>query len=327
MKLMAYQKILIVLTVFALLSSGAIGMAAMSDLKGGLNARGADGCCVGKRGNVDGIGIIDLVDLSSLVNYLQGGEFFPPCFEAANVNGVGIINLSDLSSLVNYLTTGVYIPPDCPPSTVTDIDGNVYQTVTIGTQVWMASNLNVTRYRNGDTIPNVASAGVWAGLGTGAYCDYGNDSSNSATYGRLYNWFAATDVRNIAPAGWHVPSDSEYKVLEIFLGMSQSAADELNWRGTSEGGKLKESGFAHWPNPNTGATNSSGFTALPAGFRGYDGDFNGSLHVYAYFWGTTEFESWDNSSAYGRELGLGYAQINRGGFVKQNGFSIRCVKD
>ncbi|MFZ1683678.1 MAG: FISUMP domain-containing protein [Candidatus Zixiibacteriota bacterium] len=327
MKLTAHRKIILALTVLTLFSITTSGGAADSGPKSGWSAQAADGCCVGRRGNVDGTGIIDLVDLSSLVNYLQGGGFLPPCLDAANVNGVGIIDLADLSSLVNYLTTGQYIPPDCPTNAVTDIDGNVYQTVTIGTQVWMGSNLKVTHYRNGDSISNVSSAGVWAGLGTGAYCDYGNDSANVATYGRLYNWFAATDIRNIAPVGWHVPSDSEYMVLEMYLGMSQSEADAQNWRGSTEGGKLKESGFAHWPNPNTGATNSSGFTALPAGFRGYDGDFNGSLHVYAYFWGNTGFDQFDPGSAYGRELGLGYAQINRGGFVKQNGFSIRCVKD
>jgi uncharacterized protein (TIGR02145 family) len=315
-----------------LLVAGALALIPVDSLSDALRSTGAttaqaEGCCQGRRGNVDGIGIIDLADLSSLANYLQGGGFFPSCLDAANVNGIGIVNLSDLSSLINYLTTGAYIPPDCPSNTVTDVDGNVYQTVTIGTQVWMASNLRVTHYRNGDTIPNETSDGVWEGLGTGAYCDYGNDSMNVATYGRLYNWFAATDVRNIAPVGWHVPTDSEYKVLEMYLGMSQSVADQQNWRGTTEGGKLKESGFAHWPNPNTGATNSSGFTALPAGFRGYDGDFNSSLHVYAYFWGSTGFDQFDPGSAYGRELGLGYAQINRGGFVKQNGFSIRCVKD
>jgi uncharacterized protein (TIGR02145 family) len=220
-----------------------------------------------------------------------------------------------------------FVLPSCPALTVTDIDGNVYQTVTIGTQVWMAENLKVTHYRNGDTIPNETVDGVWETLTTGAFCDYGNDSSNVATYGRLYNWFAATDSRNIAPEGWHVPSDSEMKVLEMYIGVSQASADSIWWHGSNQGGKLKESGLAHWANPNVGATNSSGFSALPAGFRGYDGDFNGSLKTVAYFWQTTEYVSYDNSSSYVRQLHFAYAQINRSGCIKQDGFSIRCIKD
>jgi uncharacterized protein (TIGR02145 family) len=214
-----------------------------------------------------------------------------------------------------------------PTGTVTDIDGNVYQTIKIGDQWWMAENLKTTHYRNGVTIPEVTDAGTWAGLSSGAHCHYDFDVVNADVYGRLYNWFAASSSNNIAPTGWHVPSDAEWKQLEIYLGMSSAAADSLSWRGVTEGGKLKETGISHWYNPNTGATNESGFLALPAGFCGYDGDFNTSVGGYAYFWATTEFVSYDNSSAYGRELCFGYAQINRGGFVKQNGFSIRCVKD
>jgi uncharacterized protein (TIGR02145 family) len=318
--------------VFSVLLTGLVVLALCRTADSGTifrsaNVQTADGCCQGKRGNVDGTGIVDLVDLSSLVNYLTVGSYIPACMDEANINGVGIVDLVDLSSLVNYLTTGVYVLPDCPASTVTDVDGNEYKTVKIGTQVWMAENLKVTHYRNGDTIPNVVNGGTWAGLGTGAYCDYANDTTYVATYGRLYNWFAASDSRNIAPAGWHVPTDSEFRVLEMSLGMSEATADSIWWRGSKEGDKLKETGTAHWAGSNAGATNISGFTALPAGFRGYDGDFNSSLRTDAYFWATTEFVSYDNSSAYGRWLSYGYAQINRSGFVKQNGFSIRCVKD
>jgi uncharacterized protein (TIGR02145 family) len=130
--------------------------------------------------------------------------------------------------------------PDNPTvPVVTDIDGNVYQTVTIGAQVWMAENLKVTHYRNGDPIPNVTDTAAWEGLSTGAYCEYDNDINNVATYGRLYNWYAVDDSRGLAPEGWHVPSDDEWKQLEMYLGMSQSEADDYGWRGTDEGGEVK----------------------------------------------------------------------------------------
>lgn len=119
--------------------------------------------------------------------------------------------------------------------TVTDIDGNTYKTIQIGNQRWMAENLKVTRYRNGTAIPTVTSNTDWFNLTTGAYCNYDNSTSDAAIYGRLYNWYAVNDSRNIAPTGWHVPSDEEWKTLEKYLGMSQSEADDTGWRGTNEG--------------------------------------------------------------------------------------------
>ena len=207
--------------------------------------------------------------------------------------------------------------------TVTDIDGNVYQTVTIGAQVWMAENLKVTHYRNGDPIPHVTDSATWSGLTSGAYCEYNNDPSNVATYGRLYNWYAVYDSRNIAPEGWHVPTDEEWKQLEMFLGMSQSQADAWLWRGTDEGGKLKETGTTHWISPNTGATNESGFTALPGGYRLDNGTF---IHVgdYANFWSSTVIGSYD---AYPRRLYYNYSKVFRNGIRKEHGLSVRCVRD
>jgi uncharacterized protein (TIGR02145 family) len=208
-------------------------------------------------------------------------------------------------------------------NTVTDIDGNVYQTVTIGTQVWMAENLKVTHYRNGDPIPNVTDGGTWSGLTTGAYCNYTNDVGYVATYGRLYNWYAVADSRNLAPAGWHVPTDAEWKQLEMYLGMSQAQADAMNWRGTDEGGKLKEAGTTHWNSPNTGATNESGFSALPGGGRTYDGSF-GYMGGSAYFWSSTETYS---NFAWRRHLYYSTSQVHRFYYLKRHGFSVRCVRD
>lgn len=207
---------------------------------------------------------------------------------------------------------------------VTDIDGNTYQTVKIGDQWWMAENLKVTHYRNGDAIPNVTDNTEWENLTTGAYCNYNNNSSNAATYGRLYNWYAVSDSRQIAPAGWHIPSDAEWKTLEMYLGMSQSEADgSVRWRGTDEGGKLKETGTSHWRSPNTGATNESGFSALPGGYRLYWGTYF-IMGGNAAFWSSTEYDSY---GAWFRGLSYDKSDVYRRSYGKEYGFSVRCVRD
>jgi len=212
-----------------------------------------------------------------------------------------------------------------PTGTVTDIDGNVYQTVIIGSQEWMAENLKVTHYQNGEAIPNVTDITSWASLNTGAYCEYGNDINNVAIYGRLYNWYAASDGRNIAPEGWHVPTDADWKKLEMYLGMSQSEADAGSWRGTDEGGKLKEAGEDHWTSPNTGANNESGYTALPGGDREAAPpiDFH-NLHNDASYWCSDEYNT---DRAWFRMLDYDYSKILRDYYNKTVGFSVRCVKN
>ena len=205
---------------------------------------------------------------------------------------------------------------------IVDIDNNVYQAVKIGDQWWIAENLKVTHYRNGDAIPNVTDATEWSNLTTGAYCNYDNNSSNADTYGRFYNWYAVNDSRNIAPEGWHVPSDAEWKTLEMYLGMSQSEADAEEWRGTDEGGKLKETGTMHWNSPNV-ATNESGFSALPGGCRYYDGsyDYMGSV---ARFWSSTEYGSY---YAWRRSLHYDLSEVYRYyDFSKGYGLSVRYVR-
>lgn len=208
-------------------------------------------------------------------------------------------------------------------STVTDIDGNEYQIVTIGTQVWMAENLKVTHYRNGQAIPNVTGNATWEFLSTGAYCNYNNEEGNVAAYGRLYNWYAVGDSRSIAPEGWHVPTDEEWKQMEMYLGMSQFEAGQEGWRGTNEGGKLKEVGTTHWNSPNTGATNQSGFSALPGGSRSSNGNF-GYLGSFASFWSSTEYIG---STAWYRYLNYNLSTIDRGFNHKYYGWSVRCVRD
>ena len=211
-----------------------------------------------------------------------------------------------------------------PPDVIADIDGNIYETVTIGNQIWMAENLKVTHYRNGDPIPNVTENSDWISLSTGAYCSYDNNPVNSETYGFLYNWYAVGDDRNIAPTGWHVATDQEWKELEMYLGMSQSEADRSGWRGTNEGGKLKEEGTIHWESPNNGATNESGFTALPAGARSqYTGEFH-TLYTVTPFWTADDV----SDRAWNRALYNLNTTISRNANnSKLNGFSVRCVKD
>ena len=282
----------------------------------------------GEKGDVNNDGNINVLDMLSIANHILGIIILDEqgLWRAdldglvENCDGDGNTNVLDMLKIANIIL-GI---DECPSATVTDIDGNVYQTVTIGDQVWMAENLKVTHYRNGDPIPNVTDSTEWVGLSTGAYCNYNNDDAYVGTYGRLYNWYAVGDSRNIAPAGWHVPSDEEWKQLEMYLGMSQTEADERGDRGTDEGGKMKESGTSHWNSPNTGATNESGFSALPGGRRvcGSDGCF-GSMGNHGYFWSSTEYYS----SAWERSLHYYGAWVSRGSFYKRSGFSVRCVKD
>jgi uncharacterized protein (TIGR02145 family) len=195
--------------------------------------------------------------------------------------------------------------------TVTDIDGNTYNTVTIGSQVWMAENLKVTHYRNGDEIPKVTDNTTWQNLTSGAYSEYNNDVSTVSTYGRFYNWYAVNDSRRIAPEGWRVPSDEDWQTLIDYLS------------GTFEaGGKMKETGTAHWNTPYYGATNESGLSVRGSGHRNWDGSYldqKGS----AWFWSSTEDNSTD---AWYRSLYYDNAGIARDNYLKLDGFAIRCLK-
>lgn len=186
-------------------------------------------------------------------------------------------------------------------------------TVKIGKQTWMKKNLDVTRYRNGDPIPQVTDSVLWAALTTGAYCYFNNDSATyAATYGKLYNWYAVSDPRGLAPAGWHVPSDVEWTTLTLFLGGDSVA-----------GGKLKETGLLHWRTPNRQATNTTGFTALPGGMRTNKGSFF-SLNLYSLFWSSKGFGT---TRAYFRSLNSISPRINRDYREKESAFYVRCVRN
>jgi len=199
--------------------------------------------------------------------------------------------------------------------TVADIEGNVYNTVTIGDRVWMVENLKTTKYCNGDSIPNVTDGIQWSSIVGGAYCNYNNDTNVSNNYGRLYNWYAVNDNRKIAPTGWHVASKDDWEALRTYVGNIQYA-----------GGKIKEAGVAHWFAPNTGATNESGFTALPGGARyGIGSYLFYDLRYLGYWWSSTQYNS---SEAYYCYLVYNDAVMSLGGCTnKLLGYSVRCVMD
>jgi uncharacterized protein (TIGR02145 family) len=201
--------------------------------------------------------------------------------------------------------------------TVNDIDGNVYRTVNIGTQVWMAENLKTTHFNDGTAIPLVTNNLAWNMLDTSpGFCWYNNDSSSyGTTYGALYNW-SAVNTGKLAPSGWHVPSDSEWSVLTTYLGNDSLV-----------GGKLKESGTAHWLSYNTGATNETGFTALPGGYRSNDGSY-ASIGFIGYWWTATRSENPPLLFACNRLMKRSDGVVGRESHTMGIiGASVRCVKD
>lgn len=199
---------------------------------------------------------------------------------------------------------------------ITDFEGNVYKTVKIGTQVWMKENLKTTKYRYGIAIPNVTNLTQWASLSSGAYCWYDNDIANKNTYGALYNWYTVS-TGSLCPIGWHVPTDAEWTTLISYLGGEAVA-----------GGKLKETGVTHWASPNTGATDESGFTALPAACRftgtildpeGFAGIKSGGI-----WWSASEYDattSWAISAIFNDSKSF------RANLAKNIGNSVRCIKN
>ena len=210
----------------------------------------------------------------------------------------------------------------CGGQTSLTYDGRTYDLVEIGGQCWFADNLATVQYRNGDPIPTGLDNTTWQNTTAGAYAIYNNDSANDATYGKLYNWYTTVDTRGLCPTGWHVPTDCEWMYLEGSLGMSVQEQELANaWRGTTEGGALKAA--TNWNSPNIGATNSSGFTALPGSFRANNGAYS-SVGSSGFWWSSTEYSS---SYAWGRKLYYFNSDVGRSSYSKPSGFSVRCVRD
>jgi len=203
-------------------------------------------------------------------------------------------------------------------TSITDIDGNVYPVVEIGNQCWTKENLKTTKYADGSVIPNVTSDFLWPGQTSGAWCNYENSADNDAVYGKLYNWYTVTDPRNVCPAGWHIPTDDEWFTLTNFLG-GESVA----------GGKMKTT--TGWTPPNTVATNESGFSGLPGGGRNHSFGTFILVGSYCFWWSSSEWipnvPNAENG-AWIRKLNYSNGSVDRdGNIAKQNGFSVRCLRD
>jgi uncharacterized protein (TIGR02145 family) len=222
-----------------------------------------------------------------------------------------------------------------PLNTVSDVDGNVYKTVTIGTQVWMAENLKTTKYNDGTTIPLVTDSIAWLSLTTPGYCWYRNHLDNKSTYGVLYNWYTV-NTNKLCPTGWHVPSEDEWSTLELYLQnngynydgtidtdtyretnnkTAKSLASLTNWSFSSVEGSVGDTNYSAY-------RNKSGFAALPGGYIG-NGTFYG-LGYYGNWWTATEL---NNDIAFHRGVYFNYNGLDGSPAYKQNGFSVRCVKD
>jgi len=219
---------------------------------------------------------------------------------------IGQHELAQIDSIIFYKTA---------EGTITDIDGNVYQTVVIGTQNWMVENFKATKYNDGTNILEVSSPSEWSKLTTGAFCWNDNDKETfKVPYGALYNWYTI-ETNKLCPIGWHVPTLVEWNILINYLGGEQVA-----------GGKLKESGSSHWGSNNKG-TNESGFTAIPGGSRSDDNGNFGALGYFGFYWSSTVID--ENS---GKVIHLTLSAFDESATINDSrekgwGCSIRCIQD
>jgi uncharacterized protein (TIGR02145 family) len=243
---------------------------------------------------------------SSLVGLIPNTTYF---VRAYAINSAGTAYGNEIS----FTTSQAPIVTSTPGPGV-NFGGYFYPSIILGNgQEWMAENLRTTFYANGDPIPNVTDANQWQNLTTGAWAHYNNDSQYENPYGKLYNWYAVDDSRNVCPTGWHVPSDAEWTVLSDYLGGEAVA-----------GGKMKSTGTAYWFTPNTDATNESGFSGLPGGPRYDDGTFN-DIGYGGYWWSSSEYVA--AGYAWGRGLYYSSGDVGRTDYSKPSGFSVRCIKD
>jgi uncharacterized protein (TIGR02145 family) len=207
--------------------------------------------------------------------------------------------------------------PDLIYGSMTDQEGNVYKTIVIGTQEWMAENLSTSVYRNGDVIATGLSTSQWTNTVQGAWAYFQNDASKNCPFGKLYNWYACVDARELCPPGWHVPTDADWTVLSDYLGGEAIAGGKMKTLGMSD------SATGLWSAPNSGATNSSGFSGIPGGYRMLQGPYS-NLEFIGYYWSSSDFVT---LSAYYRYIIYDDVDLTRATGGKGNGFSVRCLRD
>ena len=242
---------------------------------------------------------------STVLDDLESGTTYYVRAYATNAAGTAYGNQLVLNTLEISLFN-----PNLTYGTMTDIDGNTYKTIKIGSQTWMAENLKTTKYRNGESISTSLSEGAWAATTGGAYAIYEDDTANNTTYGKLYNWYAVDDSRNLCPVGWHVPSDAEWTTLQNYLGGSSLA-----------GAKLKSTSYL-WDPYNKEATNMSGFSGLPAGLRVNEFGVYSAIRSDGFWWCSS-----DSLSKYVRLMYNTDAVLNYPNSDKRYGLSVRCIKD
>jgi uncharacterized protein (TIGR02145 family) len=233
------------------------------------------------------------------------------------IPGISEANGYTTGTTLNSCGTADVHNPNLTYGSMTDQEGNVYKTIEIGTQVWMAENLNTSIYRNGDAIPTNLNNATWDNTTSGAWSYYNNEASYACPYGKLYNWFACVDARHLCPVGWHVPNDAEWTVLTTFLGNAGIAGGKMKSTGTIE------SGTGLWYLPNTGSTNSSGFSGIPGGGRFGVGTYY-DLGYVGHWWSSSVA---GNGYGWDRSLYYIFSETARNEYVKQFGFSVRCLRD
>ena len=273
-------------------------------------------------GDVNGDGLINILDVINLVSFIMGGAPSPFNEDTADVNADGGISVLDIIALVNIILQVPGIPCPCIPTV--SYEGQAYHTVLIGEQCWLRENLNVGAMTDG-TIEQSDNGTIEK------YC-YDNDPANCTIYGGLYGWSEAMQyvttegAQGICPADWHIPTDNEFKILEGTVDAVYPVGDPEwdihGWRGFDAGSNLKETGSTHWTPPNEDATNSSGFTGLPGGMRNYDDGGFDYLTIRSHFYSSTQISEYDARSRY---LNTGLAESGRFADM-EHGFSIRCLK-
>ena len=256
-------------------------------------------------GAITGTGTASPITVTGLTN----GTLYTFTVVATNANGNSLPSAAS-NSVRPHTATTIY-----------DIEGNLYNIVTIGSQVWTVENLKTATFANGDPIPTTADLTTdISGMTAPIYQWPDHDPAMndiSATYGRLYTWYAASDSRNVCPAGWHVPTSDQLEALKTYLGGAALA-----------GGLLKEAGTTHWATPNTGATNSTGFTMLPGGDRLATGGLGAfvSTFYFGYLW-SSDIDSYNTSLSFGQTFNNNDATMVLNGFEPRAGVSIRCLKN